>query len=122
MRTSRIAVMLLLTTCPVALQAQSSPGAGPVTGPATRPARQPAAPTQAADDEGDGDIVVRGARPPGAVIGDIPPDQQLTPANIRSYGVSSVADLLAELAPQTRSGRGGGGAPVRSGIAGSSTA
>ena len=112
MRTSRIAVMLLLTTCPVALQAQSSPGAGPVTGPATRPARQPAAPTQAADDEGDGDIVVRGARPPGAVIGDIPPDQQLTPANIRSYGVSSVADLLAELAPQTRSGRGGGGAPV----------
>ncbi len=67
---------------------------------------------QAADDEGDGDIVVRGARPPGSVIGDIPADQQLSPADIRSYGVSSVADLLAELAPQTRSGRGGGGAPV----------
>ena len=55
---------------------------------------------------------MRGARPPGAVIGDIPPDQQLSPANIRSYGVSSVADLLAELSPQTRSGRGSGGAPV----------
>jgi len=56
--------------------------------------------------------VVRGARLPGEVIGDIPPDQQLSPADIRSYGVSSVADLLAELSPQTRSGRGGGGAPV----------
>ncbi len=41
------------------------------------------------------------------MIGDIPPDQQLSPADIRSYGVSSVSDLLTELAPQTTSGRGG---------------
>lgn len=67
-----------------------------------------------ADDEGeDGpDIVVRGAKQPGSVIGDIPPEQQLGPADIRSYGVGSVTELLAELSPQTRSDRGSGGAPV----------
>ncbi|MFX8577835.1 hypothetical protein ABTM02_20385, partial [Acinetobacter baumannii] len=59
------------------------------------------------------DIVVQGTRDlPGAVVGDIPPEQQLGPADIRSYGVNSVAELLTELAPQTYSGRGGGGAPV----------
>ena len=78
-----------------------------------RPAQRPAQ-TAPADEEGeDGpDIVVRGAKAPGSVIGDIPPEQQLSPADIRSYGVSSVTELLAELAPQTRSDRGSGGAPV----------
>ena len=77
----------------------------------------PAAPTQQPapiSDEGeDGpDIVVQGAKQPGAVVGDIPPEQQLSPADIRSYGVGSISELLTELAPQTRSGRGSGGAPV----------
>jgi len=59
------------------------------------------------------DIIVTGTRNlPGSVVGDIPPEVQLGPADIRSYGVNSVADLLTELAPQTGSGRGGGGAPV----------
>ena len=59
------------------------------------------------------DIVVTGQRQRGAVIGDIPPEVQIGPAEIRSYGVSSVADLLAELTPQTNSIRGRGGeAPV----------
>ena len=59
------------------------------------------------------DVVVTGQRGlPGAVVGDIPPEQQLGPADIRSYGVGSVSDLLTELAPQIRSGRGSGGAPV----------
>ena len=59
------------------------------------------------------DVVVTGQRGlPGAVVGDIPPEQQLGPADIRSYGVSSVSDLLTELGPQIRSDRGGGGAPV----------
>jgi len=67
------------------------------------------APQAEAEEEegGEGDVVVNGRRPPGTVPGDIPPDQQLSPADIRSYGVSSVADLLTELAPQTTSGRGG---------------
>jgi hypothetical protein len=43
------------------------------------------------------------------VPGDIRPEQQLSAADVRSYGVSSVSDLLNELAPQTNAG---GGAPV----------
>ncbi len=59
------------------------------------------------------DIVVTGSRKlPGSVVGDIPPDQTLGQAEIRSYGVSSISDLLTELSPQTTSGRGSGGAPV----------
>ncbi|WP_343526044.1 TonB-dependent receptor [Sphingomonas sp.] len=54
-----------------------------------------------------GDVVVTARREPGAVVGDIPPEQQLSPADIRSYGVSTVSDLLNELTPQTTSGRGG---------------
>ncbi len=62
-----------------------------------------------ADDE----IVVNSSRPqPGAVVGDIKPEIQLSPADIRSYGVSSIADLLNEISPQTRSDRGSGGAPL----------
>ena len=50
---------------------------------------------------------------PGAVIGDIKPELQLSPSDIQSYGVSTVTELLDELAPQTQSDRGRGGeAPV----------
>jgi uncharacterized membrane protein YgcG len=42
----------------------------------------------------------------GAVVGDIVPEQQLSPADIQSYGVSTVTELLQELAPETRSDRG----------------
>jgi iron complex outermembrane receptor protein len=45
----------------------------------------------------------------GAVVGDIEPELQLSPSDIQSYGVSTVTDLLDELAPQTRSDRGRGG-------------
>lgn len=72
------------------------------------PAARPATPAEGED----GDILVTGSRNlPGSVVGDIQPEQQLGPADIRSYGVSSVAELLTALGPQTRSGRGGG-APV----------
>lgn len=80
------------------------------------PARPPASPPNdsagagAVDDENE--IVVTGELR-GAVKSDIPPEIQLSPADVRAYGVSSVADLLTELAPQTGSGRGRGGeAPV----------
>ncbi|MFV0625334.1 TonB-dependent receptor [Sphingomonas sp. ac-8] len=72
-------------------------------------------PPEVIEEETEGaDIVVTGRTPPGTVPGDIPPEIQLSPGDIRSYGVSSVAELLEELAPQTGSGRGrdGGGAPV----------
>ncbi|QMW21552.1 TonB-dependent receptor [Sandaracinobacteroides saxicola] len=64
----------------------------------------PPAPRPAADDD---DIVVTATAPRGTVPGDIKPEISLSPADIRGYGVSSVADLLNELGPQLRSGRGG---------------
>ena len=80
---------------------------------------QPAPPVEAAPDSAEeypdemaDDIVVTGELR-GAVIGDIQPELQLTPADIRAYGVGNLGELLAELAPQTRSGRGrDGGGPL----------
>jgi len=58
-------------------------------------------------------IVVTGARPVGSVIGNITPETTFTPRDIQSFGVSSVEELIAELAPQIDSGQGRGGeAPV----------
>lgn len=95
-----LGLALLAAAGPVSLHAQAAPPA---------PAASPA-PAEAPDPD---EIVVEARRQPGTVIGDIPPEIQLNPAQIRSYGVNSVADLLNELAPQTRSGRGrGGGAPA----------
>lgn len=105
----------------------ATPAAAPEASPATPPAahsaaRKPgtAAPRRKQAEEGpeanmsdEPDIIVQGTRNlPGAVVGDIPPEEQLGPADIRSYGVSSVSELLNELAPQTYSGRGSGAAPV----------
>src|SRR5690348_12251276 len=57
--------------------------------------RAPPPPIDESDD--DPDIVVTAhGKPPGSVIGDIPPEVTLGPGDIRSYGVSSVDDLLAE--------------------------
>lgn len=42
----------------------------------------------------------------GAVVGDIKPELQLGPADIQSFGVSTVTELLSELSPETRSDRG----------------
>ncbi|MGL4314101.1 MAG: TonB-dependent receptor, partial [Sphingomonas sp.] len=92
-----------------------APTAQPTRPPLPRPPR-PASGTgggSGGDISDEADIVVQGTRDlPGAVVGDIPPEQQLSPADIHSYGVNSVAELLTELAPQTRSGRGNGGPPV----------
>lgn len=68
----------------------------------------PAAPAEGEEAE---EIVVAGQRQRGSVIGNVDPEVQLTPADIRSYGVSSVAELLTALAPQTGSVRGRGGEP-----------
>ncbi|RYD95316.1 MAG: TonB-dependent receptor, partial [Sphingomonadales bacterium] len=63
---------------------------------------------QDGEEEPDGEIVVSGQLR-GAVEGDIPPELQLSPADIRALGVPSIGDLIAELSPQTGSGRGRGG-------------
>ena len=59
-------------------------------------------------------VVEAPANRAGAVLGDIKPELQINEAEIQSYGVSSVAELVAQLAPQTQSGRGRnrGGMPV----------
>ncbi|MBA4041861.1 MAG: TonB-dependent receptor, partial [Sphingobium sp.] len=100
MRRFFFGIALVTGTMPDALLAQQS-----------APARAPRTAQQPVDDEGE-DVaevtVSTGRNLPGSAIGDIPPDQQLSPAEIRSYGVSSVGDLLVELGPQLRSGRGNG--------------
>ncbi|MFN3799357.1 MAG: TonB-dependent receptor, partial [Sphingobium yanoikuyae] len=52
------------------------------------------------------DIVVTGQAPPGAVIGDIPAQNQLGRADIDAYGVGTVSELLDEIASQTSSNQG----------------
>lgn len=89
-------------------------GAAVAAPPEASPPPAKAAPAPKADPEADVDatvseVVISGQRrQPGAVVGDIKPEIQLSPADVQSYGVSSVADLLNELSPETRSDRGRG--------------
>jgi hypothetical protein len=85
------------------LHAQESAPAHPRPAPAPS---KPAAETPSDDNEVEA-VVVTGGKPRGAVLGDIPPEETLSAADVRSFGVSSMSDLLAELSPQTTSGRGG---------------
>lgn len=77
---------------------------------AQTPIRQPSASTtQRSTSEGgqaEADIVVTARATPGAVIGDIPPENQLNQADIASYGVGTVSELLDQIASQTQSGQG----------------
>jgi iron complex outermembrane receptor protein len=51
---------------------------------------------------------------PGAAVGDIKADLQLAPQDIAAYGVSTITELLDELAPEigSNSGRGGEGPAI----------
>lgn len=105
---------LLIGASPGALLAQTAPAPPPppVPPPATQQSAQrpPAPPPEAEEEEDSDEIVVTGSRRlPGAAIGDIPPEVTLNQGDVRSYGVSSVTDLLTQLAPQTGSGQGRGG-------------
>ena len=62
---------------------------------------------QLPSDELEGEeIVVQGERPPGSVIGDIPPENVLNPRDIRATGATSIDELLDSVASQTGSARG----------------
>jgi hypothetical protein len=55
------------------------------------------------------EVTITPHKPPpqyGAVVGDIKPELQLSPADVQAFGVSTVTELLSELAPETRSDRG----------------
>lgn len=76
---------------------------------------QAAASAPGADQEVDQsmDEVVVEAAVPGAVIGDIPPESRLNPAQIAAYGDSTINDLLNDIAQQTQSDQGRGNtAPI----------
>jgi uncharacterized membrane protein YgcG len=104
-----IGLMVAAGVMPVAAMAQQTPGSPAATQSDTpAPGTADSGGSGSGEDAGaDEEITVTGTRQPGSVVGDIPPDQVLSPADIRSYGVSSISDLLTELEPQTRSGRGG---------------
>ncbi|MEO7814790.1 MAG: TonB-dependent receptor plug domain-containing protein [Sphingomicrobium sp.] len=68
---------------------------------------------QADDADNEEAIVVVGQRQRATVIGDIPPENQLTSRDIRATGATSITELLAAIAPQVGSARGrGAGQPV----------
>ncbi|MCP5395799.1 MAG: TonB-dependent receptor [Sphingomonadaceae bacterium] len=71
-------------------------------------ASEAAEPAPLSDDE----IVVIAERIRGQVDADQPPIIELNEEEIASYGADSLADLVAQLGPQTGSGRGRGGQPV----------
>jgi hypothetical protein len=99
-------VRRVFDTAAVALSLAAHPLAAQTVAP---PAEQ--TPDEAAAEERE--IVVNIERTRGRVEGDIPPEIQLNAEDIRAVGASSIADLLQELGPQVRSGRGrGGDAPV----------
>jgi hypothetical protein len=75
---------------------------------AEAPAAAPAAPD--AKPKTVGEVVVQpSAVAKGTVVGDIKPDLQLKEQDVQAYGVSTITELLDELAPLTNSGAGRGG-------------
>ena len=100
-------------------QAASSPIPTSATKAVAAKPKKPAAKAkkpEADDDEDDDATEVtpltitakRQVKPVGSVVGDIKPELTLGPSEVQSYGVSTVTELLNELAPQTRSDRGRG--------------
>ncbi|WP_031310411.1 hypothetical protein, partial [Sphingobium sp. C100] len=76
---------MMMGAAPGALLAQDQP-----------PTRAP----QDAMDEGE-EIIVTGQPQRGAVIGEIEAEQQLSSADVRALGVTSISELITELEPQT---------------------
>jgi hypothetical protein len=99
----------LAAASPLAL-AQSAPSSpAPAPGASPAPARPAAGPAKPGGATNVAEVDVNASEPPGAVIGDIKPEIVLTPDEVQSYGVSTVDDLLNELAPQTSTGPGSSG-------------
>ncbi len=91
--------------------AQDAPAPAPSPSP-QKPVAQNTPPSTADDEDDAQDIVVTGRAPPGSVIGDIPPENQLGPRAIAAYGVGTISELLDQIALQTGSAAGDGGPVV----------
>lgn len=76
----------MLGVAPSALMAQGQPAAAPQT--------------QAQADDGE-EIIVTGQPQRGSVIGNVQPEQQLSGADIRALGVTSISEMVSELSAQT---------------------
>lgn len=76
----------MLGVAPGALMAQQQPQGGGTP------------PTQVDDGE---EIIVTGQPQRGAVLGNIQPEQQLSGADVRALGVTSISELITELSPHT---------------------
>lgn len=102
---NRNLLILLASASAVPAPAQPAPQPAPIPAPYdARTANQP---------DSEDDIVIVGQRQRATVIGDIPPENQLTSRDIRATGATSITELLAAIAPQIGSARGrGAGQPV----------
>lgn len=85
-------------------KAAAPSAANPAAAPAA--AQKPVTPEDL-DTEVEAVTITASGKPYGAVLGDIPPEETFSAADVRSFGVSSMEDLLTELTPQTTSGLGG---------------
>ncbi|MGN6277566.1 MAG: TonB-dependent receptor [Sphingomonas sp.] len=104
MRRAALGIAVILAAHPAMAWAQQAPAAADAGQQSGAAASDDATDTYADP----ADIVVTGRKPPGQVVGDVQPELQLGPADVRAYGVDSVADLIDELAPETQSARGSG--------------
>lgn len=84
----------------------TTPAPPPQQAPAKPAAEKPVTPDDL-DTEVEAVTITASGKPFGAVMGDIPPEETFSAADVRSFGVSSITDLLTELTPQTTSGLGG---------------
>lgn len=83
-QTSFILLSLMMGSAPGALMAQTGKTGG----------------TPMQMDDAD-EIIVTGQPERGAVVGNIKPEQQLSAADVRALGVTSISEMISELAPQT---------------------
>ena len=101
------ALVMALAAAPTTLLAAQAPTASKA---APAPKATPSNVDADDDDAEVSEVVITGTRPqPGEVLGDIKPEIQLSPADVQSYGVSNISDLIDELAPLTRSAKGDDG-------------
>ena len=106
----RVPFALAATIAVAALRPASATSAGPSPSTAQAAASAPGADPEV---EQPLDEIVVEAAVPGAVIGDIPPENRLNPAQIAAYGDSTINDLLNDIAQQTQSDQGRGNtAPI----------
>ena len=105
---TRLTLFLLASASAVPAIAQSTAEAPP---PVPTAAAQPAPDEEEEYDEDA--IVIVGQRDRAAVIGDIPPENQLNSRDIRATGATTITELLEAVGPQIGSARGrGAGQPV----------